>query len=335
MKETIQSLKERVLKGGSLSKAEALSLISISIEEQETLHHLIEAAHEITEKRASQTAELCSLINAKSGACEEDCKFCGQSSFYNTGVQTYPLVEEETVLKRAKEVEAMGAQKYCLVTAQRELKDKTFDKILSTFKALREKTNLGIDASIGLLTDEKVRRLKEAGVTMVNHNLETSERHFSHICSTHDYNERKNTVRFVKKHGLQACSGGIIGMGETLEDRVDLAFTLKELDVDIVPLNIMNPRPGTPLENIEKIHPMAVIKTIAVFRFLLPEKVIKLSGGREVNLGDEWQPLALRAGANGMIIGGYLTTEGGESAKDLKMLERAGYQIPEKVKTKP
>jgi len=334
MKTTIDSLKNRVLSGGAITKEEARELLAIPLTDCETIDYLIEASHEITEKFSSKEAELCSLINAKSGACEEDCKFCGQSSHYSTNVETYPLLDEEVVLERAKEVEKMGAQKYCLVTAQRELKEKSFEKILNTFESLSKKTNLGLDASIGLLTDEKARRLKQAGVTMVNHNLEASENYFKDICSTHEYEDRKNTVRYVKKHGMQACSGGILGMGESQGDRVDLAFTLKELDVDIVPLNIMNPRPGTPLENVEKIEPLEVIKTVSVFRFILPKPVLKLSGGREVNLGDEWQPIALRAGANGLIIGGYLTTGGGEPVKDLKMLEKAGYSLPKPVESK-
>jgi len=332
--ETIHHLKKRVLQGGGISKEEALSLISIPIENREVIDSLIEAAHEITEKCASQTAELCSLINAKSGACEEDCKFCGQSSHYNTDVETYPLLNEEKILSRAKEVEEMGAGKYCLVTAFRELKESTFQKVLNTFKTLKEKTNLGLDASIGLLTDEKARRLREAGVTMVNHNLETSESNFPNVCTTHQYEDRKNTVRWVKKHGMQACSGGIIGMGETLQDRIDLIFTLKELDVDIIPINILNPRPGTPLEGQETIEPLEAIKVIAVYRFVVPSKTLKLSGGREVNLGEEWQPLALRAGANGLIIGGYLTTGGNTPARDIQMLEQAGYKIPENVTAK-
>lgn len=333
MRDKITELKNRVLSGESITKEEACELIYIPIEDTDVMHELIEAAHEITEKFASKTAELCSLINAKSGACEEDCSFCGQSSHYNTGVETYPLLDDETILKRAKEVEKMGAEKYCLVTAFRELKEKTFEKILDIFKTLSKETSLGLDASIGLLTDEKARRLKEAGVTMVNHNLETSERHFPEVCTTHTYESRKDTVRFVKKHGMQACSGGIIGMGETLEDRVDMVFTLKELDVDIIPINILNPRAGTPLEGTPPIHPLEVIKAIAVFRFVVPSKTLKLSGGRELNLGDKWQPLALRAGANGLIIGGYLTSGGGDPKKDLEMLVEAGYQLPNSCKS--
>jgi len=331
MKQTISDLKNRVLSGGSVTKEEALRLISIPIEDTEIMHVLVEAAHEITEKCASKTAELCSLINAKSGACEEDCTFCGQSSHYNTGVQNYPLLSEEAILARAKEVEKMGAEKYCLVTAFRELKEKTFEKILDIFKTLSKETSLGLDASVGLLTDEKARRLKEAGVTMVNHNLETSERYFPKVCTTHTYESRKDTIRFVKKHGMQACAGGIVGMGETLEDRVEMVFTLKELDVDIIPVNILNPRAGTPLEDTPQIHPLDVIKTIAVFRFVVPSKTLKLSGGREVNLGDKWQPLALRAGANGLIIGGYLTSGGNDPKKDLEMLAEAGYSLPKPV----
>lgn len=324
----ISEIKNHVLSGREITRVEALRLISIPICDKDAINELIEAAHEITEKCAPRRAELCSLINAKSGACSENCKFCGQSVHHNTDIPVYPFVGEETILKRAQEIEKMGAGHYCLVTAQKELKGEVLEKIIRAFSRLRQETNLRLDASIGILDDERARRLKEAGVSMVNHNLESSERYFAKICSTHSYEDRKQTIRAIKNNGMEVCAGGIIGMGETGEDRIDMAFSLKEFDVDVIPVNILNPLPGTPLENVEKIHPLEAIKTVAVFRFIFPTKIIKLAGGREVNLGDEWQPLALRAGANGLIIGGYLTTGGNSPEKDIQMLREAGYEVP-------
>jgi biotin synthase len=324
----IEQFKNRVLAGKSIDKDDAFCLLSIPIENRECIDRLIDASCEITRAFASKEASLCSLMNAKSGACAEDCKFCSQSSYFNTNIETYPLADDETILNRAKEVEAMGATHYCLVTAQKQLTGATFETILNTYKRLREETNLQLDASIGILTEEQAGSLKDAGVSTVNHNLETSERFFPEICTTHRYEDRKETIRNIKNQGMKVCSGGIIGMGEKLEDRIEMVFTLKELEVDVVPINILNPRWGTPLARIEKIHPLDIIKTIAVFRFILPDKVIKLAAGREDNLGAEWQPLALKAGANGMIIGGYLTTEGNPPEKDLDALQEAGYEVP-------
>ncbi len=327
-KDNIQALKNQVLRGIGITRQDAARLLSIPEDDIAMIEALIDAASVVTRELAPRKASLCSLLNTKSGACSENCKFCSQSVHFNSEVETYPFASEETILKRAKEIESIGSDKYCLVTAGDKLSDEDFGKAIKAFKKLKSITHLGLDASIGFLTEERARRLREAGVGTVNHNLETGEKYYSKICTTHSYEDRKNTIRAVKKSGTAICSGGIIGMGETLEDRIDLAFTLKELDVDIVPINILDPRPGTPLEDVEKIEPIDVIKTVAVFRFILPEKAIKLAGGREVNLGDVWQPMAFRAGANGIIIGGYLTTGGNKPEKDLEMLEEAGYEIP-------
>jgi len=329
--EAILSLRDRVLGGGSPTREEALRLISLETADGARLEVLFNSAGEIARAFAPPEAALCALINAKRGACSEDCRFCAQSAHYGTGIPAQALVETEDLLERAREVERSGVRNFCLVTAGRSLDAGTFERILEHFRTLGQRTRLRLDASLGLLNQTQALRLAEAGVTTVNHNLETSERFFPEICTTHSYEDRVRTVRHVKKAGMRVCSGVLLGLGETREDRVDAAFALKELEADVIPINLLDPRPGTPLEGAPRIYPLEAVKTIAVYRFILPRAAIKLCGGREVNLGDEWQPLALRAGATGMIVGGYLTTGGNPMEKDFKMLKEAGYEVPQMI----
>ncbi len=327
MKEFISDLKNRVLTGGSVTKDEARRLIEIPATDRDTLDHLINAANEITHKMADIDADLCSLVNAKSGNCTEDCAFCSQSSHYQTGVNTYEILSPEQVLASGKAAEARGVDRFCVVTAMGVLTEDQFEQVLDGFRLLQQKTNLKLEASIGGLNRERLERLKEVGVTRINHNLETSERYYKEIVTTHSYQDRIDTLKNCREAGMEVCSGGILGMGETREDRLDLAYELAKFNADVMPINVLNPRPGTPLEHVEKIEPMEVIKTICVFRFILPKTCLKLGGGREVNLGP-YQELAVKAGVNGLIVGGYLTTPGGPVDRDRAMMERAGYRIP-------
>ena len=323
MKAFIGELKSRVLAGGSIVLAEALRLSLI--QNSATLDLLLNAAHEITTRFRSSQPDLCSLVNAKSYLCSEDCGFCSQSSHYKTGVKRYPLMSPEEILEEARKSEASGVQSFCVVTSGETLNDAEFEQVLKTFRLLSEKTSLRLDGSLGNLTAEQIRKLRAAGMRRFNHNLQCSREFYPRIVSTHTYDERMKTLKFLKENGVEVCSGGIFGMGETEEDRIRLAFELKPYDLHCLPINILNPRPGTPLEGQRAISPEEVVKTVAIFRFIHPKANIKLAGGRELNLGVYFQEKALRGGANGLVVGGYLTTTGNPLQEDLGMLERSGF----------
>ena len=323
-KEAIIDLKDRVLLGEEISYEEALSLIDI--EDESLLDALARAAREITLFFHSNQAHLCSLINAKSYLCGEDCAFCAQSVRFETSAARYELLSPEAVLEAAKRNEEQGIKNFCIVTSGGSLNDREFEQILETVRLLKTKTKMNIDGSLGFLEPERVGRLKTAGMRRFNDNLQTSREFYSKIVSTHTYETRLATLDYLREGGMDICSGGILGMGESREDRVKLAFELKKYQPECVPVNILNPRPGTPLEHVPKLDPKEAVKTIAVFRFILPKSNIKLAGGREMNLGGE-QLTALKAGANGMVTGGYLTTGGNSFDMDKRLLSEAGYEI--------
>jgi biotin synthase len=325
MKAFIQELKSRVLAGGAIHRDEALRLSSIR--DSATLDLLLDAAREITARFRPATPDLCSLVNAKSYLCSEDCGFCSQSSHYKTGVKRYPLMKPEEVLAQAQKAEANGIQSFCVVTSGETLSDAEFEQVLATFRLLSEQTGLRLDGSLGNLTAEQIRQLREAGMRRFNHNLQCSREFYPEIVSTHTYDQRMETLKFLGANGVEVCSGGIFGMGETEEDRIRLAFELKPYDLHCLPVNILNPRPGTPLEGRQAIDPAEVVKTVAIFRFIHPQANIKLAGGRELNLGVYFQEKALRGGANGFVVGGYLTTAGNPLAEDLEMLKSAGFSM--------
>lgn len=324
----IESLKNKVLKGEGISFEEAMGLMDL--ETPEEMRGLLEAAHDITRHFNSDRPSLCSLINAKSYLCGEDCGFCSQSVRFDTQADRYMLMHPEQVVEAAKRAEKSGAQNFCIVTSGAAPTDEEFEKIIEILKRLREETKLHLDASLGFINENQARRLKEIGLRMFNHNLQTSREFYPKIVSTHTYETRLQTIRALLEGGLELCSGGILGMGESREDRVKLAFELKPYEPHCIPINVLNPRPGTPLEDRPKLDPQEVLKTIAVYRFIHPKANIKLAGGREANLSSGQQEEALQGGANGMIIGGYLTTSGNSVEEDLKMLKRAGYQVETK-----
>jgi len=319
----IGELRDRILMGGEIGFEEALSLIQT--EDDDLYQTLIAAAREITLFFNSNQAHLCSLINAKSHLCHEDCGFCSQSVKYKTETPAYPLLSAQEILSAAKTVEAQGIPNFCIVTSGGSLSDAEFESIVETVKRLKRETTLNIDGSLGFLTPERVERLKVAGMRRFNDNLQSSREFYPEIVSTHSYDVRLQTLDYLREGGMDLCSGGIFGMGETAEDRVKMAFELKKYEPECVPINVLNPRPGTPLENAPKIDPKDVIQAIAVYRFILPKSNIKLAGGRELNLG-EAQLEALRAGANGLVSGGYLTTGGNSFQTDKAMLKAAGYE---------
>ncbi len=323
----IDELKRRVIEGGQVTFEEASALLAMDAHDS-LFEALLRASAEITEHFHQGRFDFCSLINAKSGLCVEDCGFCSQSMHYETGVATYPLLDREKVLLRAQAMEREGAHSFCLVTSGDKLSDEDFEHVIDSLAYVKQHVAIDLDVSIGFLTEERVSRLKAAGVRRVNHNLQSSREFYPDIVSTHSFDDRLETVKRIKKGGLEVCCGGILGMGESREDRLKLAFELSKLDPTIVPINVLNPRPGTALQDAPSIDPLEVVKTIAVFRFILPKAVLELAGGREVNLGRQFQEMALRAGANGLIIGGYLTTSAEAVERDRNLVRRAGYEAP-------
>lgn len=313
--EFIDSCMKKVISGNSISFDEAEKLISTN-----NLTKLAHCANIITKKFNQEKVDVESLINAKSGNCPEDCSFCAQSAFYETGITKYPLLSDEIILEKAKEAQKSGSASFCLVCAYREPSQNDFEKICKIIENLKNEVNLDINVSLGFMTPERAKRLKLLGVKRYNHNLEASESFFSKICNTHDYSDRVKTARIVKEAGLELCCGGIIGMGESRRQRIELAYSLSALDPDEVPINILIPREGTPkeLDNCS-IDPVDIIRTIAVWRFIMPKTILKIGGGREVHFNDGGR-LALQAGANGIITGGYLTTNGNEPNKDIQMI---------------
>jgi biotin synthase len=316
----IEYLKQSVLDGNKISRDEAMRLIL-----SDDIITLSRCANEITRKFNGDIVDVETLINAKSGRCPEDCSFCAQSSFYdnNTGINKYPLLPKEIILEQAKKAKEEGASSFCLVCAYRAPPQKDFDQICQTIKEIKDNLLIDVNVSLGFMTKERAKKLKDLGVKRYNHNLETAESYFCQICRTHDFIDRVNTAKIVKEEGLELCCGGIIGMGETVQQRIELGFALQSLQPDEVPLNILIPREGTPFSNYKAISTEEVIKTIATLRFLMPKSIIKIAGGREVHLKKD-DKTVLKAGANGIITGGYLTTTGNKAEEDIKMIKEIG-----------
>ena len=314
----IRGCMEKVLTGAAITFEEAERLIA-----SDDIMTLAECANLITRTFNGDTVDVEALINAKSGRCPEDCSFCAQSSFYDTGINKYPLLPNRSLLERALKAKEDGARSFCLVCAYREPPEGDFHQICEAIKEIRSVAGIEVNVSLGFMTPARARKLKEIGVKRYNHNLEAAESYFSKICNTHQFSDRFSTARIVKDAGLQLCSGGIIGMGETIRQRVELAFSLASLCPDEVPINILIAREGTPMAALGSIDPLDAIKTIAVWRFIIPKTIIKIAGGREVHLKDS-DRLALKAGANGIITGGYLTAAGNPPNKDVAMIKEIG-----------
>jgi biotin synthase len=323
MRKEIQKIGDRVLEGGSVSMEEILPLLEA---EGPDIIDLAAVANRVRVEFNGNEIDLCSLLNAKSGKCSEDCAFCAQSAHYKTESLVYPMMDTNRIVDEAKKAQRKGTGRFCLITSGRELNDEEFETILRALDRIRQETTLDLDCSLGTLSEERAEALKKVGVTRYNHNLETAETHFPKICTTHSFRDRIKTIEVLKDQGFSICCGGIIGLGESPQQRLELAFSLRKLGIDCIPFNILNPRPGTPLEHSEGIPPIEIIKTISLFRLVLPKGTIKIAGGREANLRD-LQSLALLAGANGLIVGNYLTTPGRNAEDDLTMIRDVGFQI--------
>lgn len=283
------------------------------------LLELVSAANKVRSGSAGCGFELCSIINAKSGLCSEDCKFCAQSAGHKTGVPTYPLKEKTEILEAAQQAKEIGAKKFGIVTSGNRLKQDELDMIAEAIAVISSEVEIDLCASLGALEYSELAKLKRAGLSRYHHNIETSKRFYPEIVSTHSFEERVSTIEAAKEVGLEVCSGGIIGMGESWADRIDMALTLQKLDVDSVPINLLVPIKGTPLESAESISCVDAIRAICIFRIILRDKTIKIAAGRESVLTD-FQALGFMAGANGMLIGGYLTVKGRDVPEDWRLV---------------
>ncbi|HPE07032.1 MAG TPA: biotin synthase BioB [Smithellaceae bacterium] len=316
----IDNLKNKAIKGKGISEAEALELF---IEGSSHPYHVFSMASEIREHFKGKEIILCGITNAKSGRCSEDCKFCAQSSHYTTDVPSYPLKGARQIIAEADQAKKDGAEFFGIVTSGKRVKTKK--EWTEIFKAIAGTHKIGIHpcASLGIIDATKARELKSAGLFRYHHNLETARSYFKNICTTHDYEENVETIRTAKAAGLSVCAGALIGMGEGVTHRIELATTLRQLNVDSIPINIFNPIKGTPLDHLNLLPPMEILMTIAVFRFMLPDKDIKLCGGKEKNLR-QLLPLGIIAGANSLMTGNYLTTTGRAGKLDQEMIADLG-----------
>ncbi|HEX9775612.1 MAG TPA: biotin synthase BioB [Actinomycetota bacterium] len=307
----------------SLTRDEALGLAGLPLDE---LPSLIALAHRVRLSYCGEEVELESLINAKSGGCPEDCAFCSQSAHFKTGVEVYPMLDLNEVLAAARATREAGATQFCIVVAVRGPDERMLATVIEATQIVHAETGLEVAVSLGILEPGQAERLAAAGVRRYNHNLETAREHFPAICTTHTWDERVETCRMAIAAGMELCCGGILGMGETLEQRVDFAFELAALDPCEVPINLLDPRPGTPLGTSSLLSAREALQAIALFRLVLPRAWIRLAGGRERVLG-ELQAMGLYAGANALIVGNYLTTIGRAPEQDVSLLETLGMPV--------
>lgn len=318
MRNFIQALADKVLSGGNVDVDEALKL-SCSIGSDRYL--LFAEASRIRDQFVGNTVFLCSIINAKSGLCPEDCAFCAQSAHHNTGVQVYPLVEEDEMVSCASMAEKNGAGCFGIVTSGTGVnKAEELDRVCRTVKRIKSETGISPSCSLGIIDQETAVRLKNSGMETYHHNIETSRSFFPQICTTHNYEDDLATIRAAKAAGLRVCCGGIFGLGESYSERIEMALTLRELDVDSIPLNFLNPVSGTRLEKADDLTPLECLTIISIYRFMLPTKRLSVCGGREKNLR-ELQSWIFLAGANGTMTGNYLTTPGRPPELDKQMLK--------------
>lgn len=315
----VLNLAQEIINGRRLNPEDDLSFFLISNKED-----LCKGADEIRKALCGNYVDLCSIINGRSGRCGEDCKFCAQSAHHCTNVKEYPFLEPEEILKDCKYHEEKKVPRYSIVTAGRDLDGEEFEMALRAYKMMNSECNIELCASHGLMDLADFVKLKEAGVKRYHANIETSKAFFPNICSTHTFEDKLEVINRAKAAGMEVCSGGIIGMGETFEDRIDMAFTLRDLQIDSIPINVLRPVPGTPFENMEPLCEEEILRTIAMFRYINPDATIRFAAGRNSlpNSGEE----VFLCGANAAITGDMLTTSGNNIDDDHKMLERLGFE---------
>jgi biotin synthase len=323
LKQRISEVLESTLGGRAVAFETASDLARA---EGADLWDLFAAARRVREHFQGTTVDICSIVNAKSGACSEDCSYCAQSVHHSTNAPVYPLISVDRMAEAAASAKKNGAKRFCIVTSGRGIDSREdLDTIAEGITRVRE-IGLSTCATLGTLTREQLSRLKEAGLHRYHHNIETSREYFPRICTTHSFDERLDVLRQARSIGLSACSGGILGMGESMDDRVHMAFTLRELDVDSVPINFLMPIMGTPLQDVNAITPLEALHSIAMFRFVLPGKEIRICAGRGTALR-QLHPLIFAAGADGFMIGNYLTASGLDPEDDLTMIRDLGMKI--------
>ena len=314
---TVKKLTQEILCGRRIKREDDLSLFL-----EAPLEALEEGAHELQQHFCGKHIDLCTIINARSGHCSEDCKYCAQSAHHKTGVEEYPFLAPEEIIANARANEEAGVNRFSIVTSGRALSGKEFDAALDCYRAMREKLTIDLCAAHGIPKPEQFRALRAAGVTRYHHNIETSRRFFPQICTSHTYDDRIRTIHLAQEEGLSVCSGGIIGMGETWEDRLDMAVSLAELGIESIPINSLMAIPGTPLEGRVPLTSDEILRTIAFFRFINPTANIRLGAGRKL-IEENGRP-AFLYGASASITGNMLTTSGTTIAEDLALLQQLG-----------
>lgn len=316
----VKDLAQEIIAGKRLKRGEDFSFF-LPVDSDE----LFEGANMIREALCGSKVDLCTIINGLSGRCSENCKFCAQSAQHHTGIKEYGFLDSEVILEDCKRSEANGIHRYSIVTAGKSLKGMDFEKAIESYKKMYEECDIKLCASHGLLSKEEFVRLKEVGVSMYHANIETSKRNFPNVCSTHTYEDKINVIQLAKKVGLKVCSGGIIGMGETWEDRIDMAISLSELNVESIPINALMPIKGTCYENLMPLSEDDILRTIAIFRYINPTAYIRMAAGR--NYFKDGGTRIFLSGANATITGDMLTTVGNNTAQDKKMLTNLGFDI--------
>ncbi len=307
-----------------ISFDEALELGALT--DHDEIGDLVERAWEVRTERFGNSTDMCSLVNAKSGGCAEDCGFCAQSRYAEADTPMHPMMEPDQILEHARAAEAAGAHRFCMVTQGQGLSKRDFEKIAEGAKLVAENTNLKRCVSIGHISPDRAKRLADAGVQRVHHNVETARSYYDEVTTTVRYEGRVRTIEAVREAGLETCVGGILNLGESPTQRVEMAFELAEVNPTSIPINLLNPRSGTKFGNRELMDPWDVVKWVAIFRLIIPDALFRLCGGRVENLED-LQPLAVRAGLNGVMMGNFLTTLGAEPADDRAMFEEHGLNV--------
>ncbi len=315
----VSQLEEKVLRGEEISREEALALYESPLEE------LCTAANEIRTHFCGTRFDLCTIINAKSGRCSENCKFCAQSAHHHTCAEEYPLLSANEIVAGARKNYEQGVLRYSIVTSGKRLSEDEVERVCEAVRRIKKEVGISVCVSLGLLNEPQFRKLKDAGVSRVHNNLEASRNFFPQVCTTHSFEEKIAAIRAAKAAGLTVCSGGILGLGESPADRIDMALTLRELGIQSVPVNLLNPIPGTPLQGNTPLTNEELRRTVAVYRFLLPEASIRLAGGRGL-LSDKGKGCFL-SGANAAISGDMLTTAGITVETDLRLLQELGYEV--------
>lgn len=329
MNNTLNALQNRSLNDlyeNGIDETTAKAILECS--EDEYFEKVLPVAKALREKAFGKQISFCSITNAKSGACVEECKFCAQSASYKgTAAPVYGLKSTEQIVKDAKEAEGFGATEFSIVTSGRSLsKEREVNVLVEAVKRINEETELESCASLGLMKREDLMKLKEAGMVHYHHNIETSRSFFPNVVTSHSFDDEMEAVKTAKELGFEVCSGGILGMGESRDQRVEFAFNLREIGPNSVPLNFLNPRPGTPFEHLKELTPLDCLKAISMLRLVMPQTELFVCGGREVNLKDQ-QDKMFDAGASGTMLGNYLTTRGENPENDVTLIKRLGLEV--------